>query len=167
MTNSITQSVLDAVLPTIQAFLPDSGATGRFFLLPHVRDEQSLALLKKLTEATRRDFVEQVRNTEFEDGFDLREKAVLLAIAQNRDVAMGYGLLRADGSLVRLERPMSLLRSVSHQMSQYANHGWHDFITLDSPEVAPRSGVWTIEDRDYPGVEGMRNDDRTLLLWKP
>lgn len=163
MTKAITQSVLDAVLPTLQGLLPVSGASSLFPPLPPARDEQSLSLLRKLTEATRRDFVEQVRNTKFAEGFDPREKAVLLAIAENH-VAMGYGLLDAGGSLVRLERPMSLLRSVSGRMSQYANHGWHDFVTLDSPEAAPRSRVWAIEDRDYPGVEGMRNDDRTFFF---
>ncbi|MEE1613419.1 AlbA family DNA-binding domain-containing protein [Microvirga sp. CF3016] len=162
MSKAITQTVLDALLPLIQ--------TGGSFpghanppATPAMGENPSLILLKRLTEDTRKDFIAQIENMQFSEGFDPAEKAMVLGISQNH-MAMGYGLLAASGGLIHLDRPMALLRQVSGQMDRYAHHGWHDFILLDSPDVAPRSRVWMIDDRDYPGVEGMRNGERTVFF---
>ncbi|NKL39162.1 ATP-binding protein [Rhizobium leguminosarum bv. viciae] len=144
MTKAITESVIAAVLKT----LTDNGSIGSAGRISEV----DWGTIGHLAEATRSDFVEQIRALPMADS-DADQQ---IATIPENHVTMGYALLTRDSSFVTLEKPHTILRQASAGMSAVADLGWHDFIVLQNSDNLPRSRFWSIAGRDFTGVEGMR-----------
>ncbi|WP_421566794.1 helix-turn-helix domain-containing protein [Ochrobactrum sp. EDr1-4] len=152
MTKAITDSVTASILKTLTAgggvF---SGSNAKAIDWP---------LIEMLAEATRKDFVAQIESLEVGASESDRQIA---GIALNHAV-MGYALLDENDDLITLDRPQSLLRSVSDEMHEVASFGWHDFITLPNSSGPPRTQVWKVGDKELTGVEGMRVDQKQVYF---
>lgn len=152
MTKAITESVIAAVLKT----LAENGPTS----VPSRTADVDWETIKQLAEATRSDFVEQIRALPLGES----EADQQIATIPKNHVTMGYALLRGDFSFVTLEKPHTILRQASTGMNDLAHFGWHDFIVLRNSDSPPRSRFWSIGERDFSGIEGMRLDDKAIYF---
>lgn len=151
MTKAITESVTDAVLKALA-----SSATSKVLENP----EPDWNLIDALSEATRQDFVDQIKALRLGSS----ESDQQIGTIDQNHVVLGYALLADDFSQVTLESPHKLLRTVSDGMQNLAHFGWHHFIVFPNSDAAPRSRLWSIAGRDFTGVEGLRIDDRGVYF---
>ncbi|WP_107326946.1 helix-turn-helix domain-containing protein [Agrobacterium pusense] len=151
MTKAITESVTASVLKILAENTSQAPVTD---------PEVDWKTITALTDAARREFVGQINAFDFgntETDQQVREIA-------DKHVASGYALLDAKNNFLTLERPHSLLRTASSEMEKVASFGWHDFIVLNSSDASPRTRLWTIDEKEITGVEGMRVDAKTIYF---
>jgi Putative DNA-binding domain len=151
MTKAITESVTASVLKVLAE---------KMNLAPAAGPTVDWATIDALTESARREFISQINALDFgstETDQQVREIA-------GKHVVSGYALLDAESNFLTLERPHKLLKTASEEMNHVASFGWHDFIVLTNSDVSPRTRLWTINGKDFTGVEGMRVDSRTVYF---
>lgn len=151
MTKAITESVTASVLKILSENIV--GGTTK-------TNEVDWTTIQTLTDSARIEFVSQI--AAFDNGTSEVDQQIQ-EIVENH-VAAGYALLDADNNFITLERPHTLLREASNEMEKVASFGWHDFVVLTNSDVAPRTRLWTIDDKDYTGVEGMRVDGKPIYF---
>ncbi|MGI0525533.1 AlbA family DNA-binding domain-containing protein [Rhizobium giardinii] len=151
MTKAITESVTASVLRILAENMSPA---------PAARPGVDWTTIDALTESARREFIAQIHALDFgttETDQQVQEIA-------GKHVSAGYALLDADNNFLTLERPHKLLREASEEMGKVASFGWHDFIVLTNSDVSPRTRLWSIDNKDHNGVEGMRVNSRTVYF---
>lgn len=155
-TQSMTKTITESVIAAVMKALAEGGVTSTATRT----SDADWETIKRLADATRSDFAGQIRALPL----GASEADQQIATIPENHVTMGYALLRADFSSVTLEKPHAILREVSEAMNELANFGWHDFIIFRDSDSAPRSRFWSIDDREFTGVEGLRPSEKAIYF---